>query len=75
MGLKSNEKKCTAAHVNRECLIQGAKDLKIDDAKAISILEKGGSYKFLVVLENVKQVDRIVFHNAVTVYLQRLAII
>ena len=74
MGLKSN-KECTIAHVNRGCLIQGAEDLKIDDATAISILQKGGSYKFLVVLENVKQADRIVLQNAATVYLQRLAII
>ena len=40
VGLKSNEKKCTIAHVNRGCLIQGAEDLKIDDATAISICKK-----------------------------------
>ena len=64
VGLKWNEKKCTVAHVNRGCLIHGAENLKIDDAKVISRLEEGGSYKFLGVVENVKQEDRIVFQNA-----------
>ena len=74
VGLRRNEKNCAVAHVNRECLIQGAEDLKIDNAKAISSLEEGGSYKFLGALETVKQEDRIVLQNAV-VYLQRLSII
>ena len=56
-------------------MIQGAEDLKIDNAKAISSLEEGGSYKFLGALENVKQEDRIVLQNAAKVYLQRLSII
>ena len=42
--------------MNRGCFIQGAEDLKIDNAKAISSLE-GVSYKFLRVLGNVKQED------------------
>ena len=38
--------------------------MKIDNAKATSSLEEGGSYKFLGVLsENVKQEDRTVFFN------------
>ena len=74
MGLRWNEKNYAVAHVNRECLIQGVGDLKIDNAKVISSLEEGGSYKFLGVLETVKQEDRIVLQNAV-VYLQRLSII
>ena len=43
VGLKWNEKKYAVAHVNRGCLIQGAEDLKIDGAKAISSLEEGNS--------------------------------
>ena len=41
-------------------LTRGAGYLKIDNPKEISSLEEGGSYKFLGVLENVKQEDRIV---------------
>ena len=52
--LKWNEKKCAVAHVNRGCLIQSAEDLKINSTKAVSSLEKEGSYKFLGALENVK---------------------
>ena len=64
VGLKWNEKKRAVAHVKRGCLIKGAEDLKIDNAKATSSLEEGGSYKFLgVLLENVKQEDRTVFFN------------
>ena len=48
-------------NLNRGCWIQGAKDLKIDYAKVISSLEEGGSYKFLEVLENEKQEDKILF--------------
>ena len=51
VGLKWNKKKSAVARVNRECLIQSAEDLKIDNSKATSSLEKGGSYKFLGVLE------------------------
>ena len=54
VGLKWNKKKCAVAHVNRGCLIQSAKDLKINSTKAVSSLEKEGSYKFLGALENVK---------------------
>ena len=74
MGLRWNEKNCAVAHENRECLIQGAEELKIDNAKVISSLEECGSYKFVGVLETGKQEDRIVLQNAV-VYLQRLSII
>ena len=77
VGLKWNKKKCAVAQTGCEQrgLIQGAEDLKIDNAKAISSLEEGGSYKFLGALENVKQEDRIVLQNAAKVYLQRLSII
>ena len=75
VGLKWNKKKCAVAHVNRGCLIQSAEDLKINSTKAVSSLEKEGSYKFLGALENVKEEDRIVLQNAAKVYLQRLSII
>ena len=41
-------RRCTC---EQGCLIQGAEDLKIDNAKVTSSLEEGGSYKFLGVLE------------------------
>ena len=43
---------------------QGAEYLKIDNAKEITRLEEVGPYKFLGVLENVKQEDRMVLQNA-----------
>ena len=45
-------------------LTQGAEYLKVENAKEISSLEEAGCYKFLRVLENVKQEDRIVLQNA-----------
>ena len=54
VGLRWNEKNCAVAHVNRGCLIQSAEDLKTNSTKAVSSLEKEGSYKFLGALENVK---------------------
>ena len=48
--------------------------MKIDNAKEISRLEEVGSYKFLGVLENVKQEDN-GSSECSEVYLQRLSII
>ena len=64
VGLKWNDKKCAVAHMNRGGLTQGAEYLKIDNAKEISRLEEAVCYKFLRVLENVKQEDKIVLQNA-----------
>ena len=36
--LKWKGKKCAVAHVNRGCLIQGAEDLKIENAKVIILV-------------------------------------
>ena len=45
-------------------MTQGAEYLKIENAKEISSLEEAVCFKFLRVLKNVKQEDRIVLQNA-----------
>ena len=45
-------------------LTQGAEYLKIENTKEISSLEEVVCFKFLRVLKNVKQQDRIVLENA-----------
>ena len=40
VGLKWKGRKCAIAHVNRGYLIPGAEDLKIENAKVISVVWK-----------------------------------
>ena len=74
VGLKWNENKCAVVHVKRWCVKQ-TENVEIDELKSIKNLGEESTYKFLGVLENSKQEDKLVFENASKEYLRRLAII
>ena len=67
IGLRWNEKKCAVVHVRRGCVNQ-AKNMEIDELKSIKSL--GSTYKFLGVLENSKQEDKLVLESASKEYLR-----
>ena len=73
IGLKWNEKKCVVVHVKRGCVKQ-TENIEIDELKSIRSLGES-TYKFLGVLENSKQEDKLVLEDALKEYLCRLAII
>ena len=74
IGLRWNEEKCAVVHVRRGCVKQ-TENMEIDELKSIKSLGEEITYKFLGVLENSKQEDKLVLENASKEYLPRLAII
>ena len=74
IGLRWNEKKCAVVHVKRGCVTQTA-NMEIDELKLIRSLGEESTYKFLGVLANSKQEDKLVLENALKEYLRQLAII
>ena len=73
IGLKWNEKKCAVVRVKRGYVKQ-TENMEINELKSIKSLGEESSYKFLGVLENSKQEDKLVLENASKEYLRRLAI-
>ena len=61
--------------VKRGCLQELAPGLKIDKQQLIKSLTEDSQYKFLGVLESIKQEDSLVLESAARVYLQRLSVI
>ena len=76
IGLRWNEKQCAIVHVKRGCVKQ-TENMEIDELKSIKSLLEENTYKFLGVLENSKQEDKLAqaLENAWKEYLRRLAII
>ena len=60
--------------MKRGCVKQ-TENMEIDELNSIKSVGKESTYKFLSVLENPKQEDRLVLENASKEYLRRLAII
>ena len=58
IGLEWNSKKSSVANIKRGKSVQGS-DAKVDEEKVIKHLEEGTTYKFLGVLESVKQEDKL----------------
>ena len=75
IGLLWNERKCVVVNVKRGCLQELAPGLKIDEQQLIKSLKEDSQYKFLGVLESIKQEDSLVLESAARVYLQRLSVI
>ena len=67
-------KKCAVVHMKKGCVKQ-TENMAIDALKSIKSLGEERTYKFLGVLENYKQEDKLVLENASKEYLRRLAII
>ena len=72
IGLLWNEKKCAVVNIKRGCLQELAPGLKIGEQQLIKSLTEDSQYKFLGVLESIKQEDSLVLESAAIVYLQRL---
>ena len=55
--------KCAVVHVKRGCVKQ-TDNMEIDEVKSIKSLGEESAYKFLDVLENSKQEDKVLLENA-----------
>ena len=64
IGLRWNEKKkCAVVHVKGGCVKQ-TENMAIDELKSIKSLGEESTYKFLGVLENSRQEDKLVLENS-----------
>ena len=71
-----NPKKCAVAHFKREVRVAESTGLLGSDGNVkIPTLEDGQQYKFLGVLESLRQEERIVLRSAAREYLRRLSVI
>lgn len=75
VGLQWNERKCSVVHVKRGELDTRSVEMEVGESDVITSLKEGAYYKFLGVMENVKQDDSRVLKCAAKVYLQRLSVI
>ena len=67
IGLLWNERKCAVVNVKRGCLQELAQGFKIDEQQLIKSLREDSQYKFLGVLESIKQEDSLVLESAARV--------
>lgn len=74
IGLNWNPKKCSVINIKRGQQTQGT-DVKLDKDNVIKNLKDGTQYKFLGVLENVKQEDKLSLECAAKVFLQRMSVV
>ena len=74
IGLEWNSKKSSVANIKRGKCVQGS-DAKVDEEKVIKHLKEGTTYKFLGVLESVKQEDKLTLECAAKIYLRRMSVI
>ena len=74
VGLQWNERKCAVVHVKRGCL-QESPDMRCGEQELVKSLKEDSQYKFLRVLENIRQEDNLAVENAARVYLQRMSVI
>ena len=70
VGLQWNPKKCTVAHVKRGVQVTGVSGGRVVESTRIPCLDDGEQYKFLGVLENVMQEDKLVLECAAKEYLR-----
>ena len=75
MGLRWNSKKCSVLHVKRGVQQEDNDSIKLDKSFVIQSLKQESHYKFLGVLENIKQEDQLALECASKEYLKRLSVI
>ena len=77
VGLLWNPKKCAVVHLQRWVLTHthDASGLRVDENICVSDLEEGNQYKFLGVLETVRQVEKMSLECAAKEFLRRMPII
>ncbi|XP_044167314.1 uncharacterized protein LOC122951350 [Acropora millepora] len=71
IGLISNEKKCSIAHIKKGVL----DSINHNDRQSITNLKDGQNYRFLGILENTQQEDSKVLETTSETYQQRLSVI
>ena len=70
IGLQLNAKKCNVIHVKQG---ETKHDIKVGDTVLVQPLEEDSQYKFLGILENVRQEERITLECDEKTYLQHLS--
>ncbi|XP_068716907.1 uncharacterized protein [Montipora capricornis] len=75
VGLQWNPKKCAVVHFKRGTHVADSAGLKVDGNAKIPSLEDGQQYKFLGVLESLKQEEKLALQSAAKEYLRRLSVI
>ncbi|PFX28822.1 Retrovirus-related Pol polyprotein from type-1 retrotransposable element R2 [Stylophora pistillata] len=71
VGLQWNLKKCAVAHVKRGVQVTAFSGGRVVESTRIPCLDDGERYKFLGVLESVRQEDKLVLECAAREYLRR----
>ena len=75
IGLQLNPKKCNVIHMKRGEIKQGMPGIKVSNTVVVQPLEEDPQYKFLGILENVRQEEKRTLECAEKTYLQRLSVI
>ena len=75
IGLHWNERKCSVAHVKRGNLKWDSESMCVGEEEVIECLKQGSHYKFLGIMENTKQDDKLVLEIASKAFIQRLSLI
>ena len=73
--LEWNQTKCSIAHVKKGGQVTNERGAIIDERSAIECLKDGELYKFLGVLEDVKQEEKQSLQCAAKIYLRRMSVI
>ena len=72
IGLHWNQKKCSVVHVKRGAQVLEESGMRMDETTTIMALGEGKHYKFLGVLENVRQDERPVSYTHLTLPTKRI---
>ena len=75
IGLELNPKKCSIINVKRCKQVYDGSKAELDDTTEIASLNESEPYKFLGVLENLKQDDKLTSQHESKTYLHRISII
>ena len=75
IGLEWNQTKCSIAHVKKGGQVTNERGAIINERSAIECLKDGELYKFLGVLEGVKQEEKQSLQCAAKIYLCRMSVI
>ena len=73
IGLHWNQKKCSVAHVKRGAQVLDESGMRMDETTTIKALGEGKHYKFLGVLKNVPQDERLALACVAKEYLRRIS--
>ena len=75
IGLHWNLKKCSVVHVKRGVQVLDESGMRMDETTTITALGELKHYKFMGVLENVRQEERLTLACAAKEYLRRISIL